>query len=225
MKTISIPTNNRPDLLARCLESVLAADGFDNWTLVFSCEADVDVRAVLNKSPMSWHVHFNPVRYGCRLNTFLAAAFANAVGSDFNLYLEDDCVISRDALTLCDQFALSGKPGVLCLRRWHETQSQDAKLVQLAPHGLLGNGFAYRREMFPLLQKYWFHDHPDATGFMWDWSVDWGMAQERVPQWRPMINRSRNIGLNGTHTQGGGNDLNHFGPCYGGEPVKEFRFA
>lgn len=216
MKAICIPTNNRPELLTQCLGSIKAAKKNDGWTLVFSCEPNQAVAELISRLG-NWPIYFNrnPVRFGCRLNTFMAAAFAHALEADVTLYLEDDCVISPDALVLVDEFIASEKPGILCLRRWHETQSNDSRAVRPAPHGLLGDGMAFKREMFPLLRKYWFYQNSKMGGEMWDWSVDWGLCTEGVPAWRPMINRSRNIGTIGVHTSGG-SDPNHFGPCYEG---------
>jgi hypothetical protein len=216
LKAICIPTNDRPDLLAQCLDSIRAANGNQNWTLVFSCEPNQAVAELISRIG-SWSIHFNrnPAKLGCRLNTFLAAAFANALGAELVLYLEDDCVISKDALLMADAFSESGKRGLLCLRRWHDTQSNDSHAVRVDLHGLLGGGMAYRPELFPILRKYWFYQDPSMGGEMWDWSVDWGLRRESISTWRPMINRSMSIGTIGTHSSSG-LDLNLFGPCYEG---------
>lgn len=205
MKVISLPTHNRPALLAQTRAAIAAAVGASDWLL---CECP-------DSSP--------PL--GCRLNTFRACRLAVERGASWVLYLEDDILVSRDALTLCSQFAAEPLPGILCLRRWHASQDLAAPaLVASAPHGLLGDGFLFPAALWSYLSSWWLRDEPGMGGAMWDWSVSWALARDVVPQWRPLVNRSRNIGVRGTHAASGA-DLNHFGPAYEGEPVARFTFA
>lgn len=225
MKTISIPTCNRVDNLKRCLDSIRAAQGHGEWVLVFASEPNQDVAELIKRTTWVPTYQFcNLIKLGCRLNTFMANAYAMALGSEFNLYLEDDLIISEDALVLARQFMQSSSEGILCLRRWHDSQMPRPEIVEPSPHGLLGNGFAYRKRMWPTLAKYWFYDSSRAGGKMWDWTVSLGLDDEGILQWRPMLNRSRSTGVFGTHTQNG-LDLNHFGPLYTGNPVDHFTFT
>lgn len=203
MKAIAIPTNDRPKLLQRCVASVQTAIGFSNW-MIFACPESEPKR-------------------GCRRNTHEACQHAIDCGSHWVLYLEDDVIISPDALILCDAFIDSGKPGILCLRRWHDSQTPNHDLISPANHGLLGDGFLFPATLWPFLSEWWFRDEPAMGGKMWDWSVSYGLDKQGILQWRPLVNRSKNIGTHGTHSTDGG-DLNHFGECYQGEPVKQFRF-
>jgi hypothetical protein len=204
MRTICIPTNDRPELLAECVGSINRASHASDW-IVFACP---------ETSP----------KRGCRANTHEACRNAADSGASWILYLEDDVVISPDALLLCDAFIQrDAAQGILCFRRWHDTQTDEAAIVRPANHGLLGDGFLFPSSLWPFLSSWWFRDEPEMGGAMWDWSVSYGLDKAGIPQWRPMINRSRNIGITGTHTKSGA-DLNHFGPCYSGEPVKKFEF-
>lgn len=218
MKTISIPTNDRPDYFQRVVDSILAAEGAKEWTLAIASEPCVEIRQMVRRMALNMgldrvEIRENPKKQGCRKNTFLAVQFAKDLGSDFNLYLEEDTVISPDALTLCDQWLEKHLPGVLCLRRWHTAQdlNRPNEVVIQNNQGLLGDGFAFGMDLFPFLEKWWFLDDPKAGGKMWDWSVDYGLNLENIPQWRPLVNRSRNIGVSGTHTSTD-QDLNRFGP-------------
>ncbi len=222
MKTISIPVGGRSGMLARCLKSIGEAEGHEEWSLVFTCEPNSNHFSVPHCEAAFCFT--NNFRLGCRVNTFYAIACAHVLGSTFNLYLEDDVVISPDALLMADAFAASGKAGILCLRRWHNAQQSIPDEVTPANHGLLGDGFAYHRKDWLTIAKYWFDDRPGQGGQMWDWSVDAGLVREGVPCWRPWMNRSQNIGTQGTHTATGA-DLNHFGGCYLGEPVRAFKFT
>lgn len=222
MKTISIPTNDRLNLLECCLESIRAAIGVDEWTLVFNCEPNQPVCDYVSR--ISWApVYFNrnPVQMGCWVNTFLAANFAMSLGSDFNLYLEDDIIISRDALALTNQFWKTPYH-VLCLRRPEKVITKEPDRVSAFKGGLLGDGFAWRKELWPVIRSLWFgRSHQGFS--MWDWSLEDGMKAANISQCRPCMNRSQNIGISGTHQRG--YDPNRHSPCYGGPPVANFRFV
>lgn len=224
MKTISIPTNDRLELLMECLNSIRNAVGYKQWTIVFNCEPKQ--RVVDYVSRISWapiYFHRNPCQMGCWVNTFLAANFAMSLGSDFNLYLEDDIVISRDALTLADQFRKS-RYQVLSLRRPEPYLSNFPQRVSSFPGGLLGDGFAWRKEDWPTIRSLWFQRSSNGKYEMWDWSIEHGMKERNITQARPCLNRSQNIGLMsvGTHKQS--YDPHHHSACYSGEPITQFHF-
>lgn len=219
MKTISIPTNNRPALLHRCLESLRNAVGIADWTLVFSCEPNQTVCDMVTK--ISWApVYFsrNPVQFGCWDNTFRAAELAMAVGSEVNLYIEDDLVVSPDVLILADQWRKTSYP-ILALRRPDETRRPEPTKVANFPGGLFGDGFAWRRNEWPLVRAAWF-----AAGYsMWDWAMEGELKKRHMTQARPLIHRSQNIGIEGTHQHG--YDPNRHSACYPGPIVVRFDFS
>lgn len=222
MKTISIPVNDRPKLLSKCLASIRACPTWREWRIVFSCEPPVrEATEQLMIATPGALISRNAVKLGCWENTFHAASVAMAMGSTINLYLEDDYLITPDALTLVDQWDESGHDGVLCLRRWHGDQQFDKpSTVSPANNGLFGCGFAWRSKLWPRIRSGWFY-----PGTMWDISIASYVWNTGILQWRPLVNRSNGIGLNGTHTLRGGADLNLFGPSYDGEPVTRFTFT
>lgn len=217
MNAIALPANNRPELLAQFLGSLSHCAGVEDWALVASCEPHATVIGLLEKfTACPVCVFRNAVQMGCRANTFLAALSAHRIGANFTLYVEDDLTLSRDALTLAGQFRRSGKPGVVALRRWAKTEDVSRPDdVTPACHGLLGDGFGWHRETWPLLQRFWFWFGDGVGGDMWDWSVSWGLDQHRVQQWRPLVQRSTNHGTNGTHSNQA-SDPNRCTPCYTG---------
>lgn len=184
---------------------------------VFSCEPDDGVKAVIEKG--SWKrgfVYRNNAKMGCWMNTFLAAHCAMNLGSELNLYLEDDYELSRDALTLVEQWAErdDSRTSVLCLRRPHATQEMEAQdVVRPYQCGLFGCGFAWRSELWPTIRQVWWKEAP-----MWDIA----MEELDVPHWRPLINRSHGFGVDGTHCHQN-KDPNLIGPMFGGV-VTKFKF-
>ena len=216
MKTISIPVNDRPHLLREVLSSIRANSGWRDWRIVFSCEPPV--KEVTEQLMIGIHdalTSRNAVKLGCWANTFHAASVAMELGSELNLYLEDDYLISKDALALVDQWSQAVNGGVLCLRRPHEKQDSFLpRIVTPYQSGLFGCGFAWTAQDWPIVRKQW-----NTVAPMWD------IAMEGLPltQWRPLLNRSHGIGTTGTHSRNG-DDLNLFGPAYEGEPVDKFIF-
>lgn len=227
MKTITIAVNDRPEYLQQVLASIKEAKGSERWTICLSLEPCEEIRALIDRLKIQAVVSCNMFKKGCDGNTFASAELAFSFGSEFNLYLEDDVVISKDALVMAEAFRKrsADEPSVLCLRRWHEAQdlSKPVIITNAPGMGLLGNGFAYSMRWYrQFIRPWWFYWSPTLPGFGWDWSLSHGLDTTGVRQYRPLVNRSQNIGLNGT-TTAGGTDQNHFGPCYDGL-VDEFKF-
>lgn len=215
MKTVSIPFNDRYEMLRRVVDSLDNALGIEDWTVVFNREPGGQISKPSKCREVI--VSSNTINLGCWENTFLAAKLAMTSGSDYNLYLEDDYLIARDTLTMVDAWSVrpDSHASVLCLRRPHNQQDfSRPDLVQTYRTGLFGCGFAWRKELWPLIREVWWRRAP-----MWDIA----MEQLNVPQWRPLVNRSHGIGTQGTHTSNG-HDLNLFGPCYSGRPITHFVF-
>lgn len=212
MKTISIPTNDRPSHLERVLKSILNCCGNEAWSIVFSCEPNVEVRQLVQRYRVHWKqtlVHENPVQLKCWANTFMAAQCAMSWNSDLNLYLEDDYELSRDTLRLVDAWSQRDDSSrtVLCLRRPHESQDMhQPQKVRLCRSGLFGCGFAWKPVLWPVICETWWRQ-----GAMWDISMESLSAE----QWRPLVNRTHGFGVDGTHCHAN-TDLNLIGPGYDG---------
>lgn len=223
MKTISIPVNDRPHFLAKCLASIRACPTWREWKIVFCCEPPIKeaTEQQLVTTPNA-HICLNSTKLGCWANTFHAATVAMALGSELNLYLEDDYLITTDTLTMIDEWSKEKTEGVICLRRPHKEQKYEfPSVVEICRSGLFGCGFAWRSDMWPMIRMAWFEDCEVSPGHMWDISV--AKALEFTDQWRPAVSRSFGIGIQGTHSVNG-LDHNLFGPAYSGEPVNKFIF-
>lgn len=230
VKTITLPCYNRPAYLAQTLASIRAARGHSEWTLIFSIDpGNPEVRSIARSTTwMPARVFRNDLKLGIDANTFHAAELAFHLGSDYNLYLEDDVVISPDALILASQFqsiAEAPAPAFLVLRRWHTTQdhSKPDVVAHTPAQGLFGNGFAYSMCHYRQhIRSWWFHYTTALACHGWDWSLQYGWETTGVAQYRPCVNRSQNIGVTGTN-QSNGVDPNHYSPCYQG-CVESFQF-
>jgi len=214
--------HNRPDCLQRALEALGKAEGHAGWRLFLSVEPgreNVTWEIIESFKAMDVVVSSHSHVLGCDQNTFLAAALAMAAGSDYNLHLEDDIVISRDALLLCDWlFRPENKReyNVLALRRLKEDASKPNRVAP-SHDGLLGCGWAWCKEDWAEhIRHWWLYYERGMPGKGWDLAMPWMLDKFGYRQWRPWVNRSKSIGYSGAHTPDGHFDPNMHGPCYDG---------
>lgn len=202
MKTISLATNNRPHYLQQCLDALKACPGVEDWLLVVSQEPNLDCFEMISK--INWMpVNFfrNTICRGCNVNTFLAIETAFRLGSVYNLYLEDDIVLSPDALTLATQWGLENREP-MALRRRVQDLNAPTEVRLSDEEGLLGCGFVCAYIHWPYLREHWFEMNPkEYNGETWDLALGDALLKSGTKLWRPMINRSRHIGVVGTHTR------------------------
>lgn len=227
MKTISMAVNNRPQLLRSVLESIRGAEGHENWTLVFSLEPGcLECQQMVGEVDwMETRVSYNTFRLGCDVNTFMAADLAASFGSEFNLHLEDDILIAKDALLMAEAFMArpeSRDRSIVALRRIYEDFS-DPCTLKPSHDGLLGCGFGYRTKFWHRwLRGWWLYYESLMPGYGWDLQMAWMLHSHDFIQFRPLMNRSMNIGgAGGTHATG--HDPYQASPMYSGL-VREFNF-
>jgi hypothetical protein len=228
MRTISIPVYNRPQYLRQCLDSIKAAEHDVDWVLVISAEPGVGPESdqVFNMiHEIDWietKISFNSFKRGIDVNTFLAADLAHQLGSTFNLYLEDDVVVGRDALIMAEWFSSSPfavEPSIMCLRRKVEDLSKPSTLAE-QNEGPLAEGLGYDTKWWPKhFRGYWLGYDRRMVGFGWDWSLSWKLNEFKFKQYRPFVNRARNIGMIGTHTPPNWFDPERCSPEYAGKEV------
>ena len=106
MKTLTLTVNNRPGYLRQLLDS-LRRNNVDGYDLLYcavepGCPEVLDVCKAIDFIPT--HVHLNAERLGVRENPYQALRAVFDMGSDFNVYLEDDLLVSPDALDLANWY-------------------------------------------------------------------------------------------------------------------------
>lgn len=236
MKTISLPIYNRPHALKRMLET-LKVNNTEGWELVVCDDGDLTANVELIRNASRWiSVRFQPNtnKLGLTLNTFLAPALAFAAGSDFNLYLEDDLILSPDALDLCSWYALRRTEGAgyyndkeVGLVLWRSRINQvgkDVDVVSPKGQGGHGNGFACTRHQWETFwRKEWFGYGAEGPGQQWDIHTDNRLRELGKTVLSPLYPRSKQQKVDGTH--GKSIDVNPLSdvPIYEGERVKEWR--
>jgi hypothetical protein len=155
---------------------------------------------------------------GCDANTLRAIQQAFAYGSDFNLHIEDDTVLSPDALDLCDWFyRLPERDDYVLLNLLAHSKPcrhcdgnfrivPDDLCPYCRPLDVLESsrfnswGWAITRGMWEkwLLPEWNAKNRTHPMG--WDWSVGLTIQRHGLKTLHPALSRVKNIGReNGTY--------------------------
>lgn len=217
-KTITITAWNRPAYLRQVLDSLRANDcsGYELFVGVEpSDRAEEIVKIVEAVDWMPRTVIRNPVRLGVRGNPYTLLDRVFSRGSLLNIYLEDDVIVSPDAVRMANWYLetqgerewlslnflnYESYPGIPCgIRAW---QNFNALGMALRP-------FAW----FHWFEPHWLDDEiakrvwKTSTG--WDWSITAFLKEHpEVRTLTPHLSRSNHIGREGgVHCQPEFHDL------------------
>jgi hypothetical protein len=230
MRTITIAAYRRPEYLRQVLDSlqvaleycpefkpdqiVLGVDhGAEEW-FTFASPHPVKV--------IKWPEHLGVNEHPRRL---LQYAFME-LGSDFNLHLEDDTVLSPDALRLAMWFQRTPNDAMtLSLYSASKAVAEPNKLRHRSDFGAWGWATS-RAVWLRLLAPYWNYKRDLPIG--WDWSISKLMAEKGLRAMEPDLSRVRNIGREkGTHQTPEGYDRDFAGQTWAGvehmQRIEDFR--
>ena len=212
MKTITFPVGYRPGYLKQFLSFLAHQDSISDYKIICSAEKCPPCIEVLETCGLPITILHKPnstgVRShsGARDNMFNVLNYAFKNGSTFNVHLEDDFVLSPDALNLTDWYYNNFKDDPLAymsygLFNWGSGGS-DYEGLTTAPsfHGL---GWATFKEGWELCYgKYWYDDGlagKYANAYGWDWAVQAAFSEFKYKSILPAISRTFHAGrLHGT---------------------------
>lgn len=206
MKTISISAYNRPAYLKQTLDS-LHRNNLSGYHIFFTLEPGNKAVESLCKGfrHENKDILINKTRLGVEKNINLSIQRAFLSGSDFNVHIEDDVVLSGDAMDLANWFlGLNTRDKYLALGffNFHSTKERNNIVI---PHDGITSGI----KNAPFYTLGW-----ACSKFQWDtyisprWfgqnSWDYNMASAFLPphnlrQLIPAISRSKHIGKIGVH--------------------------
>lgn len=222
MRTITLIAHSRPAYTANVIgalaEALLKPDAalFDllifsidpgNKNVVDVCESSAEMLAKSGIIECSLYV--NTEKFGIAGNTFLALQRAfEEHGSDFNMSLEDDAVVTPDAVILADWFhQVHGDPFSkyammsLCNHRDFGRGENPGGIPNdpsyLAEAMYISSPFAWctTRHQWPFIKSTWNHKQCVPSG--WDWSLSHAMRLKRMRSLHPILSRCKNIGCYG----------------------------
>lgn len=215
-KTMTITGNNRPFYLREMLSSLRRND-VRGYVAHFFLEPGCPENVRVAEEASSWldlRIHVNSRRLGVRCNPYnaLETVFQD---SEFNVYLEDDIVLSPDTFDLCNFYLASAEcAGTMSLQLFNHYSYPGNKLgywdgkppvddLCLGRYGYFPHfcalGFAATRESWRrhFRMQWW-----QTTG--WDCGIEHYLREHRVGRktWlaQPLVSRSNHIGrAKGTH--------------------------
>lgn len=191
----------RPNYLRETLASVAANKHLSQFTLHFGVEpGNAEVLQVCHDTTfMNTHVHCNATRLGVRENPFQLLSRTFAMGYDAVLYLEDDVLISPDAVELALHYLHSleaERNRCLCLFNTDSNAATDGAVIETnQPINKFSSlGFCTTKAGWnDFFAQKW---HASKSG--WDWSITGAGDAHTLA--RPGVSRSHHIGrFGGTH--------------------------
>lgn len=211
MKTITFPVGYRPNYLKQFLDS-LATQNLDGYEIICSAENHPGCINVLetHELPITILRKFNSsgVRShsGARDNMYQVLSYAFKIGSDFNVHLEDDYLLSPDAIDLASWYYEMFKNDPLAymsygLFNW-QSRGEDFSGVETADafHGL--GWCTFKEGWEACYDKCWYDDilaRKYANAYGWDWAVQAAFKEYKYKSIIPLISRTSHVGrINGT---------------------------
>jgi len=161
-------------------------------------------------------ISVNKQRFGVNWNNYHVFNKVFEQGSDFNVALEDDTVLSPDALNLADWFFCSPACSHYVLLNFYNFSSDhDYPLSVVEYDSMFPWAWAFTRPMYERwLKPEWMNDSS-----IWDASVERVMRLNNLVSLRPVLSRSRNIGrCGGTYETPEHWDTWHAGRCSSNRP-------
>lgn len=194
----------RPEYLKESLDAIMAMDNMDAPIRIFlDLLPDNTLHPEVYALAKSYspHVLFPKDKQGCNGTIKSALAHCFSIGADAVLVVEDDIILSVDALNYV-KWALThhgDKPSVRNITLWeslHPFPDQNKVVMQKRKFTCWG-WVALKRE-WPAMEKAWTTDRHDTHEGSWDVVMESHLGGRY--ELAPTVSRARNIGeKDGTH--------------------------
>lgn len=211
MKTITFPVGYRPNYLEQFLDCLVDQD-ISDYTIICSAENSPECIHILETHGLQMTILHKPKssgfrsHSGARNNMYNVLSNAFKLGSDFNVHLEDDFLLSPDAINLANWYYenYKDKPMTyMCygLFNWG-SGGDDYEGVVEAPtfHGL--GWCSFKENWYACYDKSWYDDtlaRKYANAYGWDWAIEGYFKEYKCKSILPVISRTHHIGrINGT---------------------------
>lgn len=213
MRTITITSNNRPEYLQDVIQSLSRNKHLDKYQALYcqlepgdesaKCAEICNRIGFINKK-----VIINDRKLGVRSNPYALLKYVfETMKSEFNVYLEDDVLLSPDCFDLIEAYYQSFKHKY-CLLSFYNYASDPNKPTQLVESTeMVSLGMAFTKQNWlNQISRYWFDDRivkeMGICGVGWDWSIRAAILKYKWKVLMPSFSRSKHIGkYRGTHCQ------------------------
>ena len=198
-KTLTMTVFNRPAYLRKVLGALSRCLGIERYRLVICAEPGCDevlelVRAV-TFAPVE--VVLNKEVLTCPVNVYQALRQA-FLETDFNIHLEDDILLWKDALTYFEHCrkAYQDDRNVFTVTAYNNQASGPKERYGLARRAWFTPwAWATWADRFEEMRPHWDFNYAKGN---WDHNLNTAVRGERVEVF-PILARAQNIGLTGVH--------------------------
>lgn len=217
--SITLTVNDRPHYLRRCLETLSQVCGIAGWHLYVGLEPGNAECAALcrNIDFMPRTILYNREKLGVRGNPYHVLQHAFAQGSELNIYLEDDLIVSPDICSLALWYKkLIPEDKLFDVRIFFlslfvtslggEAADEFTASEIFSPWGLIMNRYQWENLIGP---NWWDDNHRYPCERDWTISLAHQMNTDTsLTVLAPLLSRSLNIGReDGVHSHPERHDL------------------
>lgn len=197
-RTATMTVFNRPEYLRQALESLKETHPRDT-TLIIGLEPVSDVcREICARIDfMETKILYNSDVLGLEANLYNVLRYAFENGSELNLLLEDDDVISPDALELADWYSRQNLDGIMHLQLVQILRAPRDQAAIVLHGGYLPWGSVFTREQWETYIRPTWNMYDPA--YSWDWRIHLHQQQLGAKAMMPLLSRARTVGVRGTN--------------------------
>ena len=186
-------TYRRPSYTKQVFESLNKCKGIEEYTLFIQAEPDMAVRSLLENFAFKPKVEIkiNNKQLGCKENNLTVLEWAFEY-TDYNIHVEDDILLSEDALTYfewCKQF--KDDKDIFTVTGYNKEVTKDYYKVMKVPW-FVPWGWATWIDRFKEIPK--IREINDE--YTWDDQINRNIRKERMLL-KPLLARCQNIGSYG----------------------------
>lgn len=224
MKAIALTACSRPDYLKQMLNS-LRENNLEGYTLFMNVEpVNKDVINMVNSIDfIPTNIVVNERKLGVRLNPYTLLKRTVDEGAHSIVYLEDDLLISPDAIALSNwYFSRFDKNKYLCLNLYNHDSNPEAPNDVHVGGGFSALGFA--------ITAFQWKKHFDPAWFAhksgWDFSFTDLIESKRAENMLPAYSRTHHIGrFGGVHYRPHMHDEMYMHNEWNKNPVSSFKLV
>jgi len=203
MRTVTILSYNRPEYLEQCIHALIDCRGVDNYAVLVSVDGGSPLKI---KVPPSWEIVYLQNHYGIDHHNAKCynAVFDRSNDVDFNVALEDDVILSPDALELADWFygMWDAEDYAFCSLgdpHYRKVVPRDENYREIHEcRSIYTSAWCFSRAQWERMRPEWNRQLKTQLG--WDWSLAMAMHEYGWKSLYPLVSRARNIGRVGVHS-------------------------
>ncbi len=226
-RTLTMTLYNRPDYLKKVLGALSRAAGIERYHIIFCIEPGCPEVIALAESVRFARttVLVNEKVLTCPVNVYQAMSLA-FLETDFNIHLEDDLLLAKDALLFFEHCRThyAGDPEVLSVTAYNNQDCPPEKHACLARRRWFTPwAWATWKDRFETLKADWDFNYSHGN---WDHNINSRLRGERAEVY-PILARCQNIGVTGVHVPSKEwGEVFHYNEHWAGRlktpPVREF---